>query len=72
VTVTARAGEGGRLFGAVTPGDVASAIHEATGVQVDRRRVEVSSPIKTVGSHRVRVRLHADVVAEVSLDVRAS
>jgi large subunit ribosomal protein L9 len=69
VVVTARAGDGGRLFGAVTPGDVATAIHSATGVQVDRRRVEVSNPIKTVGAHLVRVRLHADVVADVTLDV---
>jgi large subunit ribosomal protein L9 len=72
VVVTARAGDGGRLFGAVTPGDVATAIHTATGVQVDRRRVEVSNPIKTVGTHLVRVRLHADVVADVTLDVVAS
>jgi large subunit ribosomal protein L9 len=71
VVIVARAGDGGRLFGAITPGDVASAIHEATGVQVDRRRVEVSTPIKTVGTHSVRVRLHADVVADVTVDVRA-
>jgi large subunit ribosomal protein L9 len=70
VTVTARAGEGGRLFGAVTPADVAEAVTDATGVEIDRRRVEVSTPIKTVGVHTVRVRLHADVVAEVTLDVR--
>jgi large subunit ribosomal protein L9 len=71
VVITARAGDGGRLFGAITPADVASAIHDATGVQVDRRRVEVSTPIKTVGTHEVRVRLHADVVADVTVDVRA-
>jgi large subunit ribosomal protein L9 len=70
VTVTARAGEGGRLFGAVTPADVAEAVTDATGVEIDRRRVEVSTPIKTVGVHTVRVRLHSDVVAEVTLDVR--
>jgi large subunit ribosomal protein L9 len=71
VTISARAGDGGRLFGAITPADVASAIHDATGVAVDRRRVEVSTPIKTVGTHLVRVRLHTDVVADVTLDVRA-
>ena len=70
VVVTARAGEGGRLFGAITPADVAAAVQDATGVEVDRRRVEVSSPIKTVGVHTVRVRLHSDVVADVTLDVR--
>jgi large subunit ribosomal protein L9 len=71
VTLTARAGEGGRLFGAITPADVASAIAEATGIEVDRRRVEVSAPIKVVGSHIVRVRLHAEVTADVRLDVVA-
>jgi large subunit ribosomal protein L9 len=71
VVIAARAGDGGRLFGAITPADVASAIHEATGVEVDRRRVEVSTPIKAVGTHAVRVRLHADVVADVTVDVRA-
>jgi len=71
IVLTARAGEGGRLFGAVTPADVAEAITGATGVDVDRRRVEVSTPIKTLGKHAVRVRLHADVVADVVLDVQA-
>ena len=70
VVLTAKAGDGGRLFGAVTPADIASAIKEATGVAVDRRRVEVSTPIKTIGKHQVRVRLHTDVVADVALDVR--
>jgi large subunit ribosomal protein L9 len=71
VTLTARAGEGGRLFGAVTPADVAAAIKASVGVEVDRRRVEVAAPIKAVGSHTVRVRLHSDVTAEVALNVVA-
>lgn len=70
VTITARAGEGGRLFGAVTPADVAAAVEDITGVEIDRRRVEVSTPIKTVGVHTVRVRLHPEVVADLTLDVR--
>lgn len=69
IVITARAGEGGRLFGAITPADVAGAIKDAVGVMVDRRRVEVAAPIKTVGKHDVRVRLHSDVVADVHLDV---
>ena len=69
IVITARAGEGGRLFGAITPADVAGAIKDAVGVTVDRRRVEVAAPIKTVGKHDVRVRLHSDVVADVHLDV---
>jgi large subunit ribosomal protein L9 len=70
IVLTARAGEGGRLFGAVTPADIAEAITATTGVELDRRRVEVSAPIKALGKHGVRVRLHADVVADVVLDVQ--
>lgn len=70
VVLTARAGEGGRLFGAITPADIAEAIGQTAGVVVDRRRVEVSAAIKTVGKHVVRVRLHPEVVADVQLDVQ--
>ncbi len=70
VVLTAKAGDGGRLFGAITPADIAAAIKHATGVTVDRRRVEVSAPIKTIGKHGVRVRLHSEVVADVALDVQ--
>ncbi|MGA7687778.1 MAG: 50S ribosomal protein L9 [Jiangellales bacterium] len=72
VVLTARAGDGGRLFGAITPSDIAGAIADASGVSVDRRRVEVSAPIKTLGRHAVRVRLHPEVVADVQIDVQAS
>ena len=70
VVLSARSGDGGRLFGAVTPADIAAAIKGTSGVDVDRRRIEVSNPIKTVGKHAVRVRLNADVVADVELDVQ--
>lgn len=69
VVLKAKAGEGGRLFGAITPADIAAAVKETAGVAVDRRRVEVSSPIKTLGKHDVRIRLHPEVVADVHLDV---
>jgi len=72
IVITARAGEAGRLFGAITPADVAEAITSTVGVSVDKRRVEVAAPIKTLGKHDVRVRLHSDVVADVHLDVTAS
>jgi large subunit ribosomal protein L9 len=72
IVLTARSGEGGRLFGAITPADIAAAIGQTAGVAVDRRRIEVGAAIKTVGRHQVRVRLHPDVVADVILDVQAS
>jgi large subunit ribosomal protein L9 len=66
--VKVRAGEGGRLFGAVTTADIASAIVDA-GAEVDKRTIVVANPIKSLGAHTVTVRLHDDVEAEVSLNV---
>ena len=66
--VKVRSGEGGRLFGAVTPGDIASAITEGGG-EVDKRTIVVANPIKSLGAHTVTVKLHDDVQAEVHLNV---
>jgi large subunit ribosomal protein L9 len=71
VRLTVRAGASGRLFGAITPSDVADAIIAADGPQVDRRKVELTQPIKTLGDYTALVRLHADVSAKVSLKVVA-
>lgn len=70
VTVSAKAGEGGKLFGAVTPADIATAVQAAGGPQIDKRQVEVGSPIKSLGEHRVTVRLHADLHATVGITVQ--
>ena len=67
-----RAGESGRLFGAVTPADVVGAIKKAGGPAVDKRAVRIAKPIKTVGSHTVGVRLHDAVTAHVPLSVVAA
>ncbi|MFB9733185.1 50S ribosomal protein L9 [Ornithinimicrobium kibberense] len=72
ITVSARAGQGGRLFGAVTPAEIADAIVAAGGPQVDKRKIEVPTPIRTVGDHPVQVRLHDDVSADVTVTVVAS
>ena len=72
VPLLVRAGETGRLFGAVTPSDIVTAVEKAGGPAVDKRRIEVSNPIKTVGAHTVTVRLHPEVAATVQLDVVAS
>jgi large subunit ribosomal protein L9 len=69
VRLGVRAGASGRLFGAVTPSDVAQAIVAADGPQVDRRKVELTQPIKTVGEYTAHVRLHPEVSAKVSLKV---
>lgn len=72
INVGAHAGEGGRLFGAVTVSDIAEALAEAAGATVDRRRIEVGNPIKSLGAHEVTVRVHPEVSAQVRLNVVAS
>jgi large subunit ribosomal protein L9 len=71
VRVPAKAGKSGRLFGAVTPGDVADAVKAAGGPSLDRRKIELLSPIKSTGTFEALVRLHAEVQASVKLDVVA-
>jgi len=71
INVPVRAGVGGRLFGAVTVSDIADAL-AAFGVKVDKRRIEVGNPIKSLGAHTVSVRVHPDVSAQVKLNVVAS
>ena len=66
--VKVRSGEGGRLFGAVTAADIASAITDGGG-EVDKRTIVVANPIKSLGAHTVTVKLHDDVQAEVHLNV---
>ena len=70
IDLPVRAGEGGRLFGAVTVGDIAEAISQA-GAQVDKRKIIVGNPIKSLGSHRVTVKVHDEVDATVDLNVVA-
>ncbi|MFL6003643.1 MAG: 50S ribosomal protein L9, partial [Nocardioides sp.] len=69
VNIQVRAGDGGRLFGAVTVTEIADAVAEKTGEQVDKRTIAVAHPIKSLGSHEVTVRLHDDVSATVALNV---
>lgn len=71
VNVPVRAGVGGRLFGAVTVSDIAEAL-AAVGAKVDKRRIEVGNPIKSLGAHTVSVRVHPDVSAQVKLNVVAA
>jgi large subunit ribosomal protein L9 len=71
VTLPVRAGEGGKLFGSVTPADVASAVKSAGGPLLDKKRVQLPGHIKTVGAHVITVDLHPDVVASVPVKVVA-
>ncbi|MDQ3620150.1 MAG: 50S ribosomal protein L9 [Actinomycetota bacterium] len=71
VYISARAGEGGRLFGSVTKTDVARAILEQLGEDVDRHVIRLDDPIRTLGKHSVEVHLHEEVNALVTVEVIA-
>jgi len=72
VRLKQRAGEGGRLFGSVTPADIVDAVKATGGPELDKRRIEIKNPIKSVGNHQVQVRLHPEVSATIKLDVVGS
>jgi large subunit ribosomal protein L9 len=69
IRITARAGSEGKLFGSVTAADVTQAVAEQTGVELDRRRLHLEEPIKSLGTHEVPVKLHNDVEFRVTVEV---
>jgi large subunit ribosomal protein L9 len=69
IKIQAKAGSEGRLFGSVTANDVADAVAAQTKVVLDRRRLHLDEPIKTLGTHEVPVKLHAEVEFRVTVDV---
>jgi large subunit ribosomal protein L9 len=73
VDLPVRAGEGGRLFGAVTVSDIAGAINTVAGDKdaIDKRKIILGNPIKSLGSHQVTVKVHDEVDATVNLNVVA-
>jgi large subunit ribosomal protein L9 len=72
VTLSARAGQGGRLFGSVTATEIVNAVKSAGGPVLDKRKVELAGPIKMAGGHQVQIKLHPDVVAKFTLNVVAA
>ncbi len=71
VTVAAKSGTSGRLFGAVSNADIADAVKAAGGPELDKRKIEVKGHIKTTGSYEALVRLHPEVQATISFEVVA-
>jgi large subunit ribosomal protein L9 len=72
VKLQTRAGSGGRLFGSVSTADIAAAVKNAGGPELDRRKIEIGNPIKTVGAHQVSVRLHPEVSATLEVEIIGS
>jgi large subunit ribosomal protein L9 len=71
ITLTAKAGEGGRLYGSITSADIAEALLERHQIEVDKRKIELADHIKTVGTYEARVRLHKGVDAALTVEVVA-
>jgi large subunit ribosomal protein L9 len=71
VTVTADVGEGGKLFGSVTAADIAGAVKQALGVEIDRKKLDLREPIKLVGEYSIPVKLFQDIHASIKLNVAA-
>ena len=69
VKVKAKAGEGGKLFGAVTTKDIADAAKIQHGVELDRRKMEITDPIKNLGQTSVVMKIHPEVTAEIKVQV---
>lgn len=72
IRIPARAGAEGKLFGSVTAADVVEAVEAQTGVTLDRRRLHLEEPIKTLGTHEVPVKLHADVEFRITVEITKS
>jgi|SRR5579872_645993 len=69
ITVSARAGTEGKLFGSVTNHDIVAAVREQTGIELDRRRIVSDEVIRSVGTHEVAVRLHPEVEFRITVEV---
>ena len=71
LSVPARAGDGGKLFGSITAADIVAAVQSQFGVELDRRRLGLDEPLKELGPVELPIRLHPDVVATLAVDVVA-
>ena len=70
ISIARKAGENGQLFGSVTAGDIADAL-EAQKFNIDRRKIQLDEPIRTLGDHKVTLRLHREVATEITVSVVA-
>lgn len=71
VTVTIKAGEGGKIFGSVSTKEISAAATSQLGLDLDKKKMQLTEPIKSLGTHIVPVRLHKDVTAQLTVQVVA-
>ncbi len=69
ISISADVGEGGKLFGSVTSQDIALEASKIAGVEIDKKKIELHEPIKTVGEHAVPIKLFQDISAELKVNV---
>lgn len=69
IHIVAKAGETGQLFGSVTEGDITAAVKDQTGIELDKRIIQIDDPIKSVGTHYVMAKLHSDVQFPITVEV---
>jgi large subunit ribosomal protein L9 len=69
ITIPAKAGAEGKLFGSVTSADIVAAVSEQGGIDLDRKQLALDEPIKDVGTHQVFAKLHADVAFPLTIEV---
>ncbi len=68
IAFAVKTGEGGKMFGAITANDIHAKLVEA-GVEIEKKRIHLFNPIKTLGKHEVKIKLHADITVDISFDI---
>ncbi|MBR3403040.1 MAG: 50S ribosomal protein L9 [Parasporobacterium sp.] len=69
VVIRVKVGEGGKLFGAIASKEIAAAVLDQTGLELDKKKIVLADPIKALGEHKVKVKLHKDVTASLLVKV---
>ena len=69
ITVKGKVGAGTKLYGSITHADIADALEQQTGIKIDKRKIEMEEPIKSLGAYEVPIRLHKDAVAHLKVEV---
>ena len=69
VEIKIKVGEGGKLFGSISSKEIAAAVKEQHGLELDKKKIVLDDPIKELGSHKVKIKLHKDVTANVTVNV---
>lgn len=67
--LSAKSGEKGKLFGSITSKDIAEAVKEESGIEIDKRKIELKEPIKELGMHNIVVKLHPEVETVISVNI---